>query len=175
MSFEHEWPLTAWPTRGEVERALGETIATARLTSPEVSRMQWAGLIDDEDGDLDEHDLEDDADRAGFGVDGLDASLPPRTTIALVFRIPAAAAVDVAMRLDPTADRAETVTLLDPPHDGVDHYEVAIDLLAPDDAEALAPCVRIYSNEYDNRQAWPVLAALGGAFADRLEKLSAFS
>ena len=56
-----------------------------------------------------------------------------------------------------------------------DHYTLAIDLVAPDDNEERPACVRIYSNEYDNREAYGILAAIAADLHERLEKLSAFS
>jgi hypothetical protein len=193
MSYEHEWPLTVWPTRSEVERAIAEVLAAAKLDNPVVSHEAW----DSEDFDLD-------APPNGF-PDG--DELPPRTTITLVFRVPVASAVDVALRLDTAGDRASYAKHLSPPQGTIDwdaaeraghvqregrersispegealftkrpdHYELAVDLVAPDDDDERQAHVRVYSNTYDNREAYGIAAVIATDLADRLEKLSAFS
>lgn len=192
MSYEHEWPLTVWPTRSEVERAVAAVLSAAKLDNPVVSHEAW---------DNDEIDLE--APPNGFPAGD---ELPPRTTIMLVFRVPVASAIDVALRLDPLADRESYARGLEPPRGTIDwaeaeraghvrregggrsispegealftrrpdHYELAIDLVAPDDDERQAH-VRVYSNTYDNREAYGIAAVIATDLADRLEKLSAFS
>ena len=198
MSYEHEWPLTVWPTRSEVERALAEVLAAAKLDNPVVSHEAWEVDLDDEDED-------DDGDTPnGFPAGDV---LPERTTISFVFRVPVASAVDVALRLDPLADRETYTKGLEPPRGTIDwaaaeraglvtregrgrsianedadrftkrpdHYELAIDLVAPDDDDERLAHVRLYSNEYDNREAYVIAAVIATDLADRLEKLSAFS
>ncbi|MDB4960554.1 MAG: hypothetical protein JWP01_553 [Myxococcales bacterium] len=197
MSWEDEWKLTVWPTRGDVLRALDDVIKIARLPPPEITRQLW-------DADVEADDVEP---LTGFGVERDDAVLPPDVTVSLVFRVPVHDAVAMAVRLDPAIDRNELARSVEPPRGDVDfdaaeragfvtrfeggrslapeaedrfttradHYELAIDLVAPDLDEEEPPRVRIYSNEYDNREAYPVLAHLADAFAVRLEKLGAFS
>ena len=155
MSYEHEWPLTVWPTRGEVERAIVGVLTAAKLDNPAVSHEAW--------------DSDDSAD--GFPAGD---TLPERMTITLVFHVPVAIAVDVALRLDPLADRESYLRSLRAP-DGAPHYELAIDVVAPDDDEEKQPRVRVYSNTYDNRDAYGIAAVIAADLADRLEKLSAFS
>jgi hypothetical protein len=192
MSWEHEWPLTVWPTRKEVERAIADVLAAARIDNPVVSHEAW---------DSDEIDLE--AEPNGF-PDG--DVLPPRTTITLVFRVPVASAVDVALRLDRLAKREAYQTGLEPPRGVIDwagaqraghvivdgstrsisgegealftkrpdHYELAVDLVAPDDDDERQAHVRVCSNMFDNREAYGIAAVIATDLADRLEKLSAF-
>lgn len=193
MSYEHEWPLTVWPTRREVERAIADVLAAAKLDNPLISHESW-----------DELEINDDAAPNGFPASD---ELPPRTTIMLVFRVAVASAVDVAMRLDPLADRASYAKGLEPPRGQIDwaaaqraghvtvegrersispegealftkrpdYYELAVDLVAPDDDDDRQAHVRVYSNTYDNRQAYGIAAVIATDLADRLEKLSAFS
>jgi hypothetical protein len=193
MSYEHEWPLTVWPTRSEVERAIADVLAAAKLDNPVVSHEAW----DSEELDLD-------APPNGY-PEG--ETLPARTTITLVFRVPVASAVDVALRLDPLAKRETYVRGLEPPRGTIDwaaaqlaghvtveggtrsispegealftkrhdHYELAVDLVAPDDDDERQAHVRVYSNTYDNREAYGIAAVIATDLADRLEKLSAFS
>ncbi len=197
MSYEHEWPLTVWPTRSEVERAIAEVLTAAKLDNPVVSHERWD--IDDDDENIDD-------DEAPNGFPPGDV-LPERTTISLVFRVPVASAVDVALRLDPLANRETYTKGLEPPRGTIDwaaaeraglvtregrgrsianedadrftkrpdHYELAIDLVAPDDEDERQAHVRLYSNTYDNREAYVIAAVIATDLADRLEKLSAFS
>jgi hypothetical protein len=200
VSWEDDWKLTVWPTRGDVQRAIHELIEIARIPPPEITRDPWV-VDDDDSGD------EAVEPQPGFGVELDTDVLPPDVTINLVFRVPVHDAVAMAVRLDPAIDRDQLARGVEPPHGDVDfdaaeragfvtrfhmgrsiapeaeerfttrpdHYELAIDLVAPDVDEELPPRVRIYSNEYNNREAYPVLAHLADAFAVRLEKLSAFS
>lgn len=193
MSWEHEWPLTVWPTRREVERAIADVLAAARIDNPVVSHEAWDDL-----------EIDDEAAPNGW-PDG--DELPPGTTITLVFRVPIATAVDVALRLDPLADRASYQQGLEPPRGDIDweaaqrdghvtvdgptrsislegealftkrpdHYELAVDLVAPDDDDDRQAHVRVYSNMCDNREAYGIVAVIATDLADRLEKLSAFS
>lgn len=193
MSYEHEWPLTVWPTRSEVERAIADVLAAAKIDNPVVSHEAW----DDDDFDLD-------APPNGFPEGD---ELPPRTTITLVFRVPVASAIDVALRLDTAGDRASYGKHLSPPQGTIDwdaaehaghvqregrgrsispegealftkrpdHYELAVDLVAPDDDDERQAHVLVYSNTYDNREAYGIAAVIATDLADRLEKLSAFS
>jgi hypothetical protein len=193
MSYEHEWPLTVWPTRSEVERAIADVLTAAKLDNPIVSHEAW---------DNDDIDLE--APPNGYPAG---ETLPERTTITFVFRVPVASAVDVALRLDPLADRETYTRDLEKPRGTIDweaaeraglvtregrgrsianedaeqftkrpdHYELAIDLVAPDDDDERQAHVRLYSNTYDNREAYVIAAVIATDLADRLEKLSAFS
>lgn len=193
MSFEHDWPLTVWPTRREVERAIAELLAVAKLDNPVVSHEAWEN-----------DDIELDAAPNGFPAG---EALPPRTTITLVFRVPAASAIDVALRLDPLAKREDYESELEPVRGDIDwdaaeraglvtresrgrsispehvqqffvrpdHYELAIDLVAPDDADEQPAHVLVYSNTCDNREGYIIAAVIATDLADRLEKLSAFS
>lgn len=194
MSWEHEWPLTVWPRRTEVERALAELLAEAGLDNPVIFHEAWEG---------DDSDLEAPPNGLPPGDE-----LPPRTTISLVFRVPVASAVDVALRLDPLADRETYARGLEKPRGKIDwaaaeraglvtreerggrsianedaeqftirpdRYQLALDLVAPDDDEERQAVLRLSSNEYDNREACGIAAVIATDLADRLEKLSAFS
>jgi hypothetical protein len=168
MSWEHEWPLTVWPTRGEVERAIAATIEAAALQPPETFYEAF-----------DEFSV---VPPAGLPATTAEQQLAPRTIVTLLFRVPVASAVDVAVRLDPLGSR-ETYerTLKRPRHQEQlpesSSYTLSIDLVAPQEGavDRLPPRVRIYSNEYDNREAYGILAVIAVDLADRLEKLSAFS
>ncbi len=52
---------------------------------------------------------------------------------------------------------------LDPPRDGGQDYNVHIDIV--DDER---PILRIYSNDGENRQAWPLLCAIASSLSDEL-------
>ena len=161
MSFEHEWPLTVWPTRGEVEQALAATIETAKLEEPEVFYEAFDTIS--------AHPP------LGLPAESAAAQLRAETIVTLLFRVPVATAIDTALRLDRLGSRATYERTLQPPGKPDDHYTLAIDLVAPDQDEQRPACVRIYSNEYDNREAYGILAAIATDLHERLEKLSAFS
>jgi hypothetical protein len=165
MSLEHDWPLTVWPTRGEVERAITDLLAAAKIDNPAISHEPW-----DDDEDFDDED-----EANGLPAGDRDAPLPGRMTITLVFRVRAAAAIDVALRLDKSATRESYAKFLSPPLEGGDTYELAVDLVAPDDDEEEQARVEISTGSYDNREAYGIVAVLAADLAGRLETLSAFS
>jgi len=64
-------------------------------------------------------------------------------------------------------DREDVRRDLDPPEG--EHYNVTLDVVAPDNENnEPRPFVRIYSNDGDNRDAWPVVHDIGLALAMRL-------
>jgi hypothetical protein len=200
VSWEHEWPLTVWPTRGEVESAIEEVCALAKLPAPAVTHARW-DHVEDGDGD------DDDRQRKGFGVDKTSDVLGAKTIIELRWQVPVEDAIDVVLRLDPAADRESIARCLELPRGEIDwseaeragfvtregnrrsleadvterftrrpnHYCLNIDLVAPDDDEELCARVSIYSNENDNNEAASVLASIAGELATRLERLGALS
>jgi hypothetical protein len=161
MSFEHEWPLTVWPTRGEVEQAIAATCGAAKLDEPDV--------FHEASDQISAHPP------LGFPAASEAEQLAKETIVTLLFRVPVAGAIDTALRLDPLGTRETYEKTLEPPVKPDDHYTLAIDLVAPDEDHSRPACVRIYSNEYDNRQAYGILAAIATDLHERLEKLSAFS
>ena len=193
MSFEHEWPLTVWPKRGEVEKALAETIAAAGIAPPDIYYEAF-----------DEVSI---APAMGLPAERADQQLASETVITIIFAVPVATAVETALRLDPLATRESYESGLAKPRGKIDwdaaeragalkrdqfgdrldpeslerfmtrddYYALALDLVAPDDGERSPPRVAIYSYEADNRAAIGIIAVIATYFADRLEKLSAFS
>jgi hypothetical protein len=193
MSFEHEWPLTVWPTRGEVEQALAETVTAAGIVPPDIYHEAF-----------DEVSV---APPMGLPAQRADQQLARETIVTIMFAVPVASAVDVALRLDPLATRESYASGLEKPRGKIDwdaaeragalkrdqfgerldpenldrfmtrddYYALALDLVAPDDEDRSPPRVCIYSHEADNRAAIGIIAVIATYFADRLEKLSAFS
>jgi hypothetical protein len=161
MSFEHEWPLTVWPTRGEVEQAIAATCAAAKLDEPEIYYEAFDTISANPP--------------LGLPAETTSDQLKPQTIVTLLFRVPVGAAVDTALRLDRLGSRETYEKTLQPPGKPSDAYILAVDLVAPDEDKQRPPCVRIYSNEYDNREAYGILAAIATDLHERLERLSAFS
>lgn len=191
MSFEEEWPLTEWPTRSEVERAVTMLCAIAKLEQPVIFHKAWGDIVLDEQPN---------------GLPNGEA-LPARTTITLLFRVPAASAIDVALRLDPLAKREDYEGELEPVRGDIDwdaaqraglvtfeargrsiapehiekffvrrdHYELAIDLVTPDHSGEETADVVVQSNTYDNREGYIIAAVIATDLSMRLEELSAFS
>jgi hypothetical protein len=179
VSFDDEWPLTAWPTRGEVEEAIALTIAAAGLQPPAITHMVAEGPGEDDDEDFDDEDFDDEPDdtQAGLPAASPSEQLAANTVVTLVFRVPVASAVDTAMRLHPQP-REDIERALDPPRDAREppHYVLAIDLVAPcdEEAEPVPACVRIASSDHDNREAYGIVGVVAACLHERLEELSAF-
>jgi hypothetical protein len=171
MSFAHDWPLTVWPTRAEVEQAIAAVVETARIVKPFVWHMPW-------DDDQDDDDEDDSDEPNGFPPGDPNQTLAPRVWITLSFRVPVATAVDVAMRLNPESPRSLYDDLEIPyDHDDIprDEYELEVELVAPEEDEDQQACIRVSNELDDNRNAFSIAVAISDALAKRLEKLSAFS
>lgn len=83
--------------------------------------------------------------------------------ISVVLRAAAAPDIPALLGFD-YREREDVRRDLDPPEG--EHYNVAMDIVAPeDDAPAF---VRVYSSDGDNREAWPVVHDIGLALAMRL-------
>lgn len=203
MSWEDEWPLPVWPSLGEVVEALASVVARAGIDTPEVTHERW--LDDDDGGDAAEEDtafgkpgfgVEDlNASLPTESTITLVFQFPVDEALAIAVRLDPSLNVDnLAPSLDPPRgeldwEAAERAGVVHPTQHGrgIDpddaerfttrpvHYTVALDLVGAEPDEERAAIVRTYSNEYDNREAYPVLVVIADALATALTAITSRS